>query len=193
MARLKKTKCNPLSLPKDSFKVFSNIYNKSIKFEELREEYIQFSKLYSQFDDSMNTSFNYIHQNTVEGIESNDVSAQESDSSDEDIQINIKERNKKLINLGSLLHIFQVLHASGLGSIFPTLHLALKIACTLPVSSTTPERTFSKLKIVKNRLRSTISQERLEDLMMITCESDIPINNDDVTSLSYLLLVCYFC
>ncbi|XP_008179475.1 52 kDa repressor of the inhibitor of the protein kinase-like [Acyrthosiphon pisum] len=55
-----------------------------------------------------------------------------------------------------------VCHTSGLQSIFPTLYMALQIACTLPVSSTTPERTFSKLKIVKNRLRTTISQDRLE-------------------------------
>jgi len=58
--------------------------------------------------------------------------------------------------------------------------MALQIACTLPVSSTTPERTFSKLKIVKNRLRTTISQDRLEQLMIISCESDIDIDHNQV-------------
>jgi len=54
---------------------------------------------------------------------------------------------------------------------FPCLCDALRIASTLPVSCTTPERTFSKHKIIKNRLRTKISQERLEDLMLISCES----------------------
>lgn len=53
----------------------------------------------------------------------------------------------------------------------------------MPVSSTSPERTFSKLKILKNRLRTTISQDRLEDLMITTCESDVQINNEDVTNI----------
>jgi hypothetical protein len=48
------------------------------------------------------------------------------------------------------------------------------------VSSTTPERTFSKLKIIKNRLRTTISQDRLEQLMIISCESDINIDYNQV-------------
>jgi len=53
--------------------------------------------------------------------------------------------------------------------------MALQIACTLPVSRTTPERTLSKLKIVKNRSGITISQDRLEQLMIISFESDIDI------------------
>lgn len=63
------------------------------------------------------------------------------------------------------------------------MYLSLKIACTWPVSSTSLERTFSKLKILKNRLRSTISQDYLEDLMIITCESDVEINNEDATNI----------
>jgi len=51
---------------------------------------------------------------------------------------------------------------------------------TLPVASTTPERTFSKLKIIKNRLRTTISQDRLEQLLLMSCESDIEIDNGQV-------------
>lgn len=53
----------------------------------------------------------------------------------------------------------------------------------MPVSSTSPERTFSKLKILKNRLRTTISQDRLEDLTITKCESDVQINNEDVTNI----------
>lgn len=189
--RLQKTKINPSSLPKDVFKAFSDIYNKIIKNDKLQDEYIQFSKLYFQFEDAMSANFKFIHKIHVED-DKND-SAQETEISDEELQ-SVDSEIEKSKNVGSLVKIFQVCHMSGLGTIFPTLHLVLKIACTLPVSSTTPERTFSKLKIVKNRLRTTISQDRLEDLMLMTCESDIHINNEEVTnifaSLSSTLAKC---
>lgn len=56
----------------------------------------------------------------------------------------------------------------------------LKIGLTLPVSSASPERAFSKIKIVKNRLRSTMGEERIQGLMRITCENDININYENI-------------
>lgn len=61
--------------------------------------------------------------------------------------------------------------------------MALHIACTLPVCSVTTERTYSKLKIIKNRLRSTMKQDRHESLLIISCESDVPIDNDEVVDI----------
>lgn len=55
---------------------------------------------------------------------------------------------------------------------------SLKIALTLPVSSDSTERTFSKLKIIKSKLRTTMAQERLLDLMIISCERDISDTSD---------------
>ncbi|KAF0761100.1 zinc finger MYM-type protein 1-like, partial [Aphis craccivora] len=69
---------------------------------------------------------------------------------------------------------------SELKNIFPSLYTALCIALTLPVSSASPERAFSKLKLIKTRLRSSMCEERLESLMMISCEKDIPIDTDEV-------------
>ena len=45
---------------------------------------------------------------------------------------------------------------------------------TLPVTVTvaTYERSFSKLKLVKNYLRSTMSEERLSDLAMLSIENE---------------------
>jgi len=40
------------------------------------------------------------------------------------------------------------------------MYTALSIAVTLQVSSASPERTFSKLKLVKNRIRSTMSEDQ---------------------------------
>lgn len=58
-------------------------------------------------------------------------------------------------------------------SAFPTLTCIYKILATLPVTSCSAERAMSRLRIIKNRLRSTISDERLDSLMIIASESDI--------------------
>jgi len=42
--------------------------------------------------------------------------------------------------------------------IYPNINLLLKILCTLPVSTTTPERMFSALKRVKTYLRNTMCE-----------------------------------
>ena len=44
---------------------------------------------------------------------------------------------------------------------------------TIPVTIASAERSFSKLKLLKSYLRSTMTQERLNDLAMIALESDI--------------------
>ena len=44
---------------------------------------------------------------------------------------------------------------------------------TLPIGSTKCERTFSKLKFVKNNLRSTMGQKQLNSLMLINVERDL--------------------
>ncbi len=46
----------------------------------------------------------------------------------------------------------------------------MKIALTLPITSCRAERVFSKLKIVKSRLRSTMNQDRLENLIHMSVE-----------------------
>jgi hypothetical protein len=42
------------------------------------------------------------------------------------------------------------------------------------------KKTFSKLKLVKTRLRTTMSQIKLEDLIMISCERDIEVEHEDI-------------
>lgn len=49
-------------------------------------------------------------------------------------------------------------------NIFLSVFKASKLFATIPVMSCTCERTFSKLSIVKSKLRSTMSQERLDGL-----------------------------
>ena len=46
----------------------------------------------------------------------------------------------------------------------------------------TGERSFNKLKIIKNRLRASMKQDRLNDLSLMSIESDLlrEISYDDI-------------
>ncbi len=58
--------------------------------------------------------------------------------------------------------------------------MLIKIGVALPVSSASTERSFSKLKLIKTRLRSTMAEPRLEGLMRIACKQDISIDKENV-------------
>jgi hypothetical protein len=49
-------------------------------------------------------------------------------------------------------------------------------AMTIPVSSTTCERTFSKMKLRKTTTRNTMSDNRLSDLCVCEVERDFEID-----------------
>ncbi|CAF4501526.1 unnamed protein product, partial [Didymodactylos carnosus] len=55
---------------------------------------------------------------------------------------------------------------------YPRLQRVYKYLITIPVSIASNERTFSKLKIIKNYLRSTMTNERLFYLMLCAIEKD---------------------
>ncbi|CAI6350454.1 unnamed protein product [Macrosiphum euphorbiae] len=67
---------------------------------------------------------------------------------------------------------------------FPDLCTACFLFLTIPVTVATAERSFSKLKIIKNYLRSTMSQIRLSSLAIISIEKKIAkeINTSDIIS-----------
>jgi hypothetical protein len=49
-------------------------------------------------------------------------------------------------------------------------------AITIPVSSTTFERTFSKLKLIKTIVRNSMTDDRLRDLCLLAVERDTDVN-----------------
>ncbi len=63
---------------------------------------------------------------------------------------------------------------------FPNIKILLKIFETLPVTSCTPERAFSAMKLLKNNQRSTMTDERLTGLALMYIHPDIEINIDNV-------------
>ena len=57
--------------------------------------------------------------------------------------------------------------------LYPNLWVALRIACTLPVTVASAERRFSKLKLIKNYLRSSMAQERLSGPAVISINNKV--------------------
>jgi hypothetical protein len=53
---------------------------------------------------------------------------------------------------------------------YPSTSIAYRILFTMPVTVASAERSFSKLKLLKNYLRSTMSQERLNGLTTLCIE-----------------------
>ena len=56
---------------------------------------------------------------------------------------------------------------------FPNAYIAYRIMLTIPVSVASAERSFSKLKIIKSYLRSTMSQQRLNGLALLSIEKEM--------------------
>lgn len=56
---------------------------------------------------------------------------------------------------------------------YKELYIVYKYLFTIPLTQVTCERSFSKLKLLKTRLRSITAQENLECLFLMQCERDI--------------------
>jgi len=68
----------------------------------------------------------------------------------------------------------------------PEVATVLKLFLTIPVTSATAERSFSKLKLIKSYLRSTMTHQRLSDLSVLSIE------NEKIRSLDINMLVDKF-
>ena len=60
--------------------------------------------------------------------------------------------------------------------VFFSLQVAVQLLLTLSVSVASCERSFSKLKSIKNYLRTTMSQDRWEALAILSVEFEIALN-----------------
>ena len=60
----------------------------------------------------------------------------------------------------------------GWQKIFPNIHILLKILTTLPVTTAEAERIFSTLNNTLSAIRSNMTEERLESLLLIQVHRD---------------------
>ena len=64
-----------------------------------------------------------------------------------------------------------IVKLSTIAASVPQVITALLLFLTLPVTVASAERSFSKLKIIKNYLRNTIGKECLSDLAILSIEA----------------------
>jgi hypothetical protein len=65
------------------------------------------------------------------------------------------------------------LHQHRLTELFPNYCIAMRVLLTLPVTVASGERSFSRLKLLKTYLRSTMCQDRLSNLAILSIENDV--------------------
>ena len=80
--------------------------------------------------------------------------------------------------INSPFQLLQYICKNGMCEFFSNLTVALRILLTLPVTVASGERSFSKLKLIKNYLRTSMTQNRLTNLAILSIEKEIAANID---------------
>ena len=62
---------------------------------------------------------------------------------------------------------------TGIRETFPNVEITLRIYLSMFVSNCSGERSFSTLKRVKNVIRTSMNDERLNSLVLLSIESDL--------------------
>ena len=73
----------------------------------------------------------------------------------------------------SAASLYSLLKCRDLQLAFPNVEIALKIFLSLMITNCSGERSFSKLKLIKNELRSTMLQNRLNALSLMSIERSL--------------------
>ena len=63
---------------------------------------------------------------------------------------------------------------------YPNVHTLLQIICTLPVTTSTCERSVSVIRRLKTYLRATMGQERMSGLALMHIHYDIQLDIDEI-------------
>jgi hypothetical protein len=89
-------------------------------------------------------------------------------------ELNVAKPMLKAKPLSTIIDLYLELHP--FKEAFPILVALIENAITIPVSSTTCERTFSNMKLIKTAMRNTMTDNRLSDLCVLAVERDIDVN-----------------
>ncbi|CAM4486186.1 unnamed protein product [Caretta caretta] len=172
----------PIDDPEKEFEVeFSNVVmDKAIsaideRFNTLRAHHAQFGFLYDI------TKFNKIgkqeqQMTKCKNLESLLKHGDSFDLNGLELYEELSTLSSMLLHAKSVMDIVQFIHISKLVDIYPNVYIATHILLTIPVTVASGEWSFSKLKLIKNYLRSTMSQERLTGLAVLAIEQDITLS-----------------
>lgn len=152
-------------IPEDNF-VYLDKWIPNLQIDQLKLEYSTFAYNFLKF--KSNIAIEKLHEKVM-------ISESDEDTSVDSDEVNSEETKTKM----TVLNVLKLLNTFNLISAFPNMYMAYKFLCTIPATSVSSERTFSKLKLIKTRIRSTMVQKRLDSLMLLSCEKDIIINIDE--------------
>ena len=81
---------------------------------------------------------------------------------------------EKIIHLRSAKEIpsFLIVENASLATTYPDICMAYMMYITVPVTVSAAERSFSKLKLIKTFLQSSMCQERFSDLVLLSIENE---------------------
>ena len=68
-------------------------------------------------------------------------------------------------------------------SLFPNLHVLFKVFISMPVTSCTAERSFSKLRLLKTDMRSVMVEDRLNGLALMAIHKEIKLDYEKILNL----------
>ena len=151
---------------KDRFEqlnIFENIFGflfdskklKSLGDNELRESCTKFKTTFSH--------------NNLSDVDANDL-----------FFLKMKVLQMTLPNV--LMSPLEILELVKVADCYPNVSIAYRILLTMSVTVASAERSFSKLKLLKSYLRSSMSQERLNDLAILCIEKNM-LENIDVDTI----------
>lgn len=86
--------------------------------------------------------------------------------------------NLSVTSLRTISEVFHVLPLSK--DMLSEIDILLRIYFTIPITTATAERSFSVLRRIKTYLRSTMSESRLNNVMLLHCHKDITDSLDNV-------------
>ncbi|KAL4083513.1 hypothetical protein QTP88_028829 [Uroleucon formosanum] len=126
------------------------------------------SEMNSRFDalKDVNSKFGFLSGSQINEIDSTTLQVRAKTLADSYPDNLNKEELVSEIESFLKFHAFEI----DKKEIYPNITIALQIFLTLPVSVASAERSFSKLKLIKNYLRNTMKQQRLNNLSIISIE-----------------------
>lgn len=78
--------------------------------------------------------------------------------------------------------MYQIMLENNVKDCFPNVEVTLRMYLSLMVTNCSAERSFSKLKLIKNRLRTSMTEDRLNFLALLSIEHDIlrQVNHENI-------------
>jgi len=149
---------NGAPIPNDLFETLVQ-WIPNLQLEALKNEYLIFASSFKNLQSSLNLTSLSNSENEINITEENTDACDSDSSSNNNTLTKFAEKNLTSIQ------ILKLISSYGLCAAFPNLFVAYKYLCTIPATSVSSERSFSKLKLIKTRLRSTMQQNRLESLL----------------------------